>query len=209
MQSKKEEMNGDFLEHYFTNNTNLKSEMRQITYENGNTVFTFWSDLRVFSKNHIDYGSKLLVETILEKKNKKNLKILDVGCGYGFIGIVLAKLLKSEVTMVDVNKRAVHLCEKNRKENQVEGICLESNIYENVTGKFDLVVTNPPIRAGKSVVLEMLEKAKEYMNEEGELWFVIRKDQGVKSISKVLEKTYKVEKMATSKGFYVMCAKSC
>ena len=108
---------GDFLEHYFTNNTNLKSELRVISYENKENVFSFYSDLGVFSKDKIDYGSRTLVDTILKEEQRQNLKILDVGCGYGFIGITLSKILNSEVLMVDVNKRAVHLCERNIKEN--------------------------------------------------------------------------------------------
>ncbi len=195
------------MEHYFTNNQNLRSEIRSITYENKGTVFTFFSDLGVFSKDKIDFGSRFLVETILKKETRTNLKILDVGCGYGFIGVVLGKNLKSKVDMVDINKRALHLCEKNIKENQIEGQCFESNIYENVTNSYDLIVTNPPIRAGKEVVMKILTKAKNYMKENAALWFVIRKDQGAKSVIKNLEPIYKCEIIEKSKGFYIICAK--
>ncbi len=200
-------MKGDFLEHYFTNNANLESKMRVITYENNGHVFTFSSDLGVFSKNRIDYGSKVLLETILKNEKRKNIKILDVGCGYGFLGIVLGKELDSVVTMVDVNKRALHLCEKNRKENKVNGECFISDAYEKVSDTYDLVVTNPPIRAGKEVVLRILQGAYKHLKNEGLLWFVIRKDQGAKSIIKSLETTYKVEIIEKEKGFYIMCAK--
>ncbi len=168
----------------------------------------FNSDNGVFSKNHLDYGSKLLIETII-KNCEKNLNILDVGCGYGFIGISLAKIMNYDVTMVDINKRAVHLTEMNIKENNIKAKVLESNIYENVTGKYNIVVSNPPIRAGKKVVLEILDKAREFLNIDGELWFVIRKDQGAKSIAKELEKYYKVELMDKDKGFYIYKAKIC
>ena len=109
--------------------------------------------------------------------------------------------------MVDVNKRAVHLCERNIKENKVNAKALVSDTYENVTGKFDIVVTNPPIRAGKDVVLNILLKAKEYLNENGVLWFVIRKDQGAKSILKILDETYDCDIVKKDKGFYIMRAK--
>lgn len=198
---------GDFLEHYFTNNANLKSELRLITYENKDTVFSFYSDLGVFSKDKIDYGSRVLVNTILKEEKKEGLKILDVGCGYGFIGITLSKLLKSESLMVDVNKRALHLCERNIKENKAIGSTLLSDVYQNVEGKFDIIVTNPPIRAGKDVVLNILVGAKDYLQKEGVLWFVIRKDQGAKSILKLLEETYHCEVVKKDKGFYIMRAK--
>ena len=195
------------MEHYFTNNTNLRSELRSIIYENKGQVFTFFSDLGVFSKDKIDYGSRVLVDTILAKEKHIPKTLLDVGCGYGFLGIVLAKGFDSEVMLVDVNKRAVHLSERNLKQNKVKGKALESNIYDSVVGTFDLIVTNPPIRAGKTVVLEILEKAKDYLNPDGVLWFVIRKDQGAKSILKQLEPIYTCEIVKKDKGFYIMRAK--
>lgn len=181
--------------------------MRTITYENKGKVFTFFSDLGVFSKDKIDYGSRVLVNTVLEKEKRKNLNLLDVGCGYGFLGIVLSFCLSSEVTMVDVNKRAIHLCEKNIKINRIDGICYESDAYENVTGIYDLIITNPPIRAGKNVVLKILLDAKNYLKKDGTLWFVIRKDQGAKSILKTLERIYDCKIEKKEKGFYIMCAK--
>ena len=196
------------MAHYFTNNENLKSELRTIKYDNGDFSLSFYSDNGVFSKNHLDYGSSLLINNVI-KNCSKNLNILDVGCGYGFIGITLAKIIDANVVMVDVNKRAVHLTEMNIKENKVDAKVIESNIYENVDGKYDVVVTNPPIRAGKKIVLEILLKAKEFLNINGELWFVIRKDQGAKSIAKELENIYNLEIIEKSKGFYIFKAKMC
>lgn len=196
------------MAHYFTNNENLKSELRTIKYDNGDFSLSFYSDNGVFSKNHLDYGSSLLINNVI-KNCSKNLNILDVGCGYGFIGITLAKIIDANVVMVDVNKRAVHLTEMNIKENKVNAKVIESNIYENVDGKYDVVVTNPPIRAGKKIVLEILLKAKEFLNINGELWFVIRKDQGAKSIAKELESIYNLEVVEKSKGFYIFKAKMC
>lgn len=194
------------MEHYFTNNSHLKSEIRTISYENKGSVFTFFSDLGVFSKDKIDYGSKVFVETILEQKRQYH-HILDVGCGYGFIGIVLGKLNEASVVFTDINKRALHLCERNIKENKINGEALLSDAYENITGTYDLIVTNPPIRAGKSVVLKIIRGAKEYLEKDGELWFVIRKDQGVKSIIKNIEDIYQIEVVKKDKGFYIVCAK--
>lgn len=195
------------MAHYFTNENNLKSEIRTIRYTNGAFSLVFNSDNGVFSKDHLDFGSKLLIETMI-KNIDKNKSILDVGCGYGFIGVSLAKILNSKVVMVDINKRAVHLTNMNIKENKVNAQAFESNIYENVKEKFDVIVSNPPIRAGKNIVLEILERAHEFLNINGELWFVIRKDQGAKSIAKELEKIYKIEIMEKSKGFYIFRAKT-
>lgn len=195
------------MEHYFTNNTNLRSEIRSITYENKGRVFTFFSDLGVFSKDRIDFGSKTLLETIIKDEERRNLQILDVGCGYGFLGIVLGALLDSEITLVDVNKRAVHLTERNIKENKIRGTCMLSDGYANITDTYDMIVTNPPIRAGKNVVLKILLEAKEHLKKDGVLWFVIRKDQGAKSILKCLEKEYNCEIRKKEKGFYIIIAK--
>ena len=194
------------MEHYFTNNEQLKSARRDINYALGETDFTFLSDNGVFSKNKIDYGSRFLVETMLKHVNKTQLKILDMGCGYGFIGIVLAKKLDSLVTLVDVNKRALHLAKENTKVNKVEANIIESNIYDNVSDTFDIIVTNPPIRAGKKVVESMLLGASSYLQSDGELWCVIRKDQGAKSMVKVLNDNYKTSIIAKSKGFYAIKA---
>ena len=186
-------MNGDFLEHYFTNNEALKSELRIIKYKLDNHEFIFNSDNGVFSKNKIDFGSKVLLENFL-KENKKNVdNLLDIGCGYGFMGIVLAKILDAKPTLIDVNKRAIHLTKMNLKENKIKGDTFVSDIYGQVQNQFDLIITNPPIRAGKIIVLKILQDAKNHLNEEGELWFVIRKDQGAKSILKEIEAFYENE----------------
>ncbi len=195
------------MNHYFTNDENLKSERRVIKYNYNSICYEFISDNGVFSKSKIDYGSKILVETYL--KNKKNIKnFLDVGSGYGFISIVLSKELKIKGLGIDVNKRAIKLALENAKNNQVSVSFKESNIYEQVQGKYDLIITNPPIRAGKKVVLEILSKAKDYLEKEGEIWAVIRKDQGAKSIIKELETLYKIEIKEKSKGFYVFVLKT-
>ena len=195
------------MEHYFTNNDNLKSEIRVLKYNYGNTSFSFFSDNGVFSKDRIDYGSSLLVDTFIKNKPSTINSILDVGCGYGFIGIVLSKILGVQATLIDINKRAVHLTERNIKENGVKAKSLVSDVYEGITDKYDCIITNPPIRAGKQVVLKILEEASNYLNETGELWYVIRKDQGVKSIIKYLDNKYNNEIIEKSKGYFVIKAK--
>ena len=194
------------MDHYFTNNQNLKSEIKKIYYSYNEYDFTFFSDNGVFSKEHIDYGSKLLVETFLKNYSTKG-SILDVGCGYGFIGATVAKVMNVNVTMVDVNKRALHLTKMNLDANKINCQIIESNAYENVNDKYDVIITNPPVRAGKKVLLDILIGAKDYLNEQGELWYVLRKDQGAKSMEKVLKDYYKITTIEKSKGFYVFCCK--
>ncbi len=195
------------MSHYFTNDKNLVSNTRELLYKYSSFSFVFLSDNGVFSKKYIDYGSKLLLETYLKNENRP-LKVLDVGCGYGFIGIVLGKVLNTKVTLIDINKRAVHLAERNIKENNVTGEVLVSDVYENIKDKYDCIITNPPIRAGKDIVLKILEEASLHLNKDGELWYVIRKDQGAKSIIKILEEKYNNEIIEKSKGYFVIKAKN-
>jgi len=196
------------LEHYFTNNQNLKSELRDINFSFDGINFRFKSDNGVFSKNKIDFASLFLVKTFLSS-NKKNIEsILDVGCGYGFIGITLSKILNKHVDMVDINKRAIHLCKMNIDINKVDANVEESNIYEKVCNNYDLIITNPPIRAGKSVLMDFLKGGLARLNKDGELWFVISKDQGAKSVKKELEKICTCELIEKSKGFWVLSAKN-
>lgn len=194
------------MEHYFTNNPNLKSELRTIIFKYNDYVLTFFSDNGVFSKDKLDYGSTLLIETILKNVNKGNLDILDMGCGYGFLGVSMAKFLCGNVTMCDVNERALHLAEKNLDANGVSAKVLESDMYSNITDIYDLIVTNPPIRAGKDVVYGILDGARDRLKAKGELWFVIRKDQGAKSTISHLEETMNCEVVEKSKGFYIVKA---
>ena len=196
--------NGDYLEHYFTNNDNLKSELRTIIYKHQGHELMFYSDNGVFSKDKLDFGSTLLLNTLYDNKQHEGIEVLDVGCGYGFMGISLAKILGYKVTMVDVNKRALHLAEKNCDCNKIEAKVLESNMYENVTDIYDSIITNPPIRAGKEIVRKFLKEAYCHLKSSGELWFVMRKDHGVKSIIKELEEIYKISIMNKSKGFYIV-----
>ncbi len=196
------------MTHYFTSNENLKSELRTIKYVKNNISFCFYSDIGIFSKDKIDYGSSFLIDTFLKNLPEKHQKILDVGCGYGFLGIVLAKILNIDVTMVDVNKRGIHLTNMNVLENNIKSTVLESNIYEKIEQKYDVIITNPPIKAGKVVIKKILINARNFLEDDGELWFVIRKNQGALSIYKILLDYYKIRIVDKSKGFYIFKAKN-
>ena len=191
---------------YFTNDENLKSEYRNIIYKYKDLTLNFTSDLGVFSKDRVDFASKLLLETYFEN-GKKNINVLDVGFGYGFIGVTLSKIMNSYVDMIDVNKRAVHLSNINIKNNNVNANAFISNIYENINKKYDCIITNPPIRAGKSVYMNIIENAAEYLTDDGELWFVMNKDHGAKSTIEKIKNVYDVNVVNKSKGFFVILCK--
>lgn len=190
------------MEHYFTNNNELVSNIITLTYQYNSFHFTFLSDNGVFSKKRIDYGSKLLLETYLSEVTREE-KVLDVGCGYGFIGSVISRVNGSVVDMVDVNKRALHLAKRNTKNTSYKGDIFLSDAYQNVKDKYDTVITNPPIRTGKNKVLEILLGAFEHLNDNGKLYFVIRKDQGALSIKKIIEEKYSIQMINRSKGYIV------
>ncbi len=195
------------MSHYFENDKNLKSEIKELSYKYDSSFFAFYSDNGVFSKNSIDYGSKLLLESYL-KNARNDIKVLDVGCGYGFIGIVIGVITSSYVDMIDVNKRAVHLTQKNIKRyKDFKGSSFISDAYENIDKKYNVIITNPPIRVGKNKVLEILEGAFDHLEEDGELYFVIRRDQGALSIKKILESTQKIEIINKDKGYFVFKAR--
>ena len=128
-----------------------------------------------------------------------------MGCGYGVFGIVISKLTSAHVDMVDVNLRALHLATRNAKENSVSNVSIfESNVYQNVSSKYSSIVTNPPIRAGKKVVYDIVMNAKNYLEDDGKLFLVIRKEQGAKSLIVDLEKIYTVDILKKSKGFFII-----
>ncbi len=190
---------------YF-DNVNLPSDIKKINVELLGKNFTFLTDNGVFSKEKIDFGSKLLLESLPLEEIGEN--VLDVGCGYGVMGIVVNKVLNIPVDMVDINHRAIHLTNRNIKENKCKNAnAFESFAYENITDKYSTIITNPPIRAGKKVVYEIVMKAKDYLKENGNLFLVIRKEQGAKSLIIDLEKLYNVEVIAKKKRFFIIKCK--
>ena len=187
---------------YFTNEK-LPSNVRKTECFVLGNKFTFLTDNGVFSKDGLDFGSRLLLETI--PLDEVGGKILDMGCGYGVFGIVVGKLTSAHVDMVDVNLRALHLAERNARENHVDNVNIfESNVYQNVSSKYSSIITNPPIRAGKQVVYDIVMNAKEYLEKDGKLFLVIRKEQGAKSLIVDLETVYTVKVLEKKKGFFIL-----
>lgn len=194
------------MEHYFTNNHNLKENIKKIDAQVNNINFSFYTDNGVFNKKGLDYGTRILLEN-LDTSNKKSF--LDVGCGCGPIGIYIGKISSSNrVDMIDVNEKAISLTKKSIELNKLNNVNVYlSNIYENVNSKYDAIITNPPIHAGKRVVYDIISNAKDYLNENGELWIVIRKDHGAKSLIKDFSNIYDFEIVKKDNGFYILKAK--
>ena len=191
------------MKHYFTDNTDLKSEQSQFIFRFHKYDLLFTSDNGVFSKNMIDYGSRVLLDDI-EITNVKTL--LDVGCGYGTFGICLNKVYSHlNVDMVDVNDRALELAKLNAKNNNIHANIYKSFIYENVQGSYDVIVTNPPVRAGKEVVTTILQESIEHLNENGSLWVILQKKQGAPSAKKKMEEVFgNCEIVKRDKGYYLL-----
>jgi len=165
----------------------------------------FMTDAGVFSKGELDVGSRLLLDALPPLSGD----VLDIGCGWGAIGVAIAKANKNaSVTMLDVNRRALDLCRANCERNGVTAQVIESDGMAEVMGnKYDAIVTNPPIRAGKQVIYKMFADAAGSLKDEGALYLVIRKQQGAESCMKYLKTLFEnVEKLDKSAGFWVLKA---
>ena len=191
------------MSHYFTNDEIKSNEKIYVTKIN-DIELKFYTDNGVFSKYKLDFGTRTLLENLEIDRFKG--KILDFGCGIGPIGIYLSLKTKEKIDMIDINKRSISLAIKNSKLNNANTNIFESNIYEKINKKYDFIVSNPPIRVGNKVLYKILFEAKEHLNENGELWIVINKDQGAKTITKKLEQFYDVTIVEKNKGFYVIKA---
>ena len=192
----------DNMGQYFTNEK-LPSNIKKHNCVVLGHKFSFFTDNGVFSKDGIDFGSRLLLESI--PLDEVGAKVLDMGCGYGVFGIILNKRLHVSVDMVDVNLRAIHLAKRNLDENNCSNCSVfESNCYDNVSSKYNTIITNPPIRAGKKIVYDIVMNAKEYLCDSGTLFLVVRKEQGAKSLIFDLEKIYNVSILQKKKGFFIL-----
>ncbi|HKL47976.1 MAG TPA: methyltransferase [Candidatus Izemoplasmatales bacterium] len=189
-----------FIGHYFINDKNLKSNEKIHHVMIDEHRFAFKTDHGVFSKKGLDFGSRLLIDTV---KNQAYQNVLDLGCGYGPLGIVLKSLgPKATVTMVDINQRAVELTKQNAGMNHVDVCAYVSDGLEGVTGQFDMIVTNPPIRAGKKTIYRFFKNSKAYLTKEGSLYIVIQKKQGASSTKAFCETIYNEVKVIQKKSGY-------
>lgn len=189
-------------DHYYTVNPNSAHDVRRVKFSVLGNELMFDTDAGVFSRDGLDVGSKVLMEALPELHGR----VLDLGCGWGAVGVsIKRKWPEIELVMTDVNQRAADLSKSNLALNRVSAQVLQGDGFENVEGKFDFVITNPPIRAGKQAIYGMFADAREHLSDGGELYIVIRKQQGAPSALKYLSEIYSesevVEKEA---GFWVI-----
>ena len=191
------------MSQYFDNDNNIRHNKRIIEFYFNDKKYNLYSDNGVFSKDKFDYGTKLLLDSIDISKLSGN--VLDLGCGIGVVGIILGTNNKNiNIDMIDINERAISLVRDNLTLNKVKANVFSSDVYSNVNKKYDYIITNPPIRAGKEVVRKFLLGGYDYLNDNGILYFVMRKDHGVKSMIKELESKYNVTIVNKDKGFYIV-----
>ena len=193
------------MTHYFSDNTDLPHNYRRIDFNFNNLNFIFNSDSGVFSKTEVDYGTYDLLNVVKDQDIKG--KVLDLGCGYGVVSIVLSKLFDIKATGVDINPRAVNLSKENAKLNKVDVNYFVSDGYSNVEDKFDEILVNPPIRAGKQVIYKMFNDSYDHLNTNGNLWVVIRKQQGANSaVNEIMSKFNNCQVIEKKKGFWILKA---
>ncbi|MBR3281097.1 MAG: class I SAM-dependent methyltransferase [Clostridia bacterium] len=196
---------------YFTQNPTSKSEEREIEYCILDKRIKFIVDNGVFSKAHVDIATNFMLNVLI--KEKIHGDVLDLGCGYGTIGITLKKFFENiKVTMLDINERAIGLANKNVKINGLKDIVIkESDGFDIIKEdeKFDFVVTNPPIRAGKKVIYKMYEDSFNHLKKGGALYLVINKKHGAPSTKEFLTSLFgNCEVLDKKTGFNVIkCVK--
>ena len=187
---------------YYAENPDSAHDIHELKVTLLGQSFTFLTDSGVFSKKMVDYGSQVLLNTLDFEKGKT---LLDLGCGYGPLGISLAKVQGVKPTMVDINNRAIDLAKQNAQKNGVEADIFQSNIYEKVNGTFDYIISNPPIRAGKQVVHTIISESINYLKVDGNLTIVIKKKQGAPSAKAKMEEVFgNVEILKRDKGYYIL-----
>lgn len=193
-------------EQYFTENPTVDHDEHHVNYHLNGINLNLTTDAGVFSKNRVDYGSGVLIEQMLEQ-DLPGGNILDVGCGYGPIGLFAAKKWPDrQVDMVDVNERAMDLARRNAAANGAGNVDIfASDRYQEVSGQYAMIVTNPPIRAGKAIWSSILSEAKEHLTDGGILLVVIQKKQGAPSAKKLMAASLgNCEILTRDKGYYIL-----
>lgn len=192
------------MSHYYTPNPDTEHNIKLVETALRGRVMRFYTDTGVFSKAEVDYGSRVLIETMVIPPGAS---VLDMGCGWGPIGISAALLNPTgQILMVDVNERALALAARNATLNGAENATVaQSNAFSNLAERtFDVVLTNPPIRAGKDLIFNMYEGAAKHLNPGGSLWVVIQKKQGAPSTEKKLNELFSsVYIRERDKGYHI------
>lgn len=187
---------------YFAENPDAEHDIHELNVQLLGQNMTFLTDAGVFSKKMIDYGSQTLLKCLDFHKQES---VLDVGCGYGTLGLTLVKAKEVKATLVDINQRALDLARQNADRNQVLATIFQSNIYQNVEGRFHHIISNPPIRAGKEIVHEVIAGSHAHLLDGGDLTIVIQKKQGAPSAKAKMEEVFgNCEILKKDKGYYIL-----
>lgn len=193
-------------DHYYSSKPQSASNRQTFAATLRGFAFRLTSDAGVFSRDGVDYGSRVLIDLM---EIEPNAEVLDVGCGYGPMGLTAARLApQGHVTMIDINERAVELARLNAANNGIGNVTfLPSDLFAAVDGRtYDAILTNPPIRAGKAVVHRLFAEAYEHLRPGGSLWIVIQNKQGAPSARAKLEELFgedNVVEVGKDKGFRV------
>jgi len=189
------------MNHYFTENPSLLTDERTLTLEIFDMHFKFLANNGLFSCDKVDDASITLLKNIPPLKGT----LLDLGCGYGTLGIVLAKKYGIELTMADINSIALDYAVKNAKLNQASAIPIHSDSFANISGLFDNIVLNPPIHAGKEIMYKMYEESAQHLTSGGSLYIVIQKKHGAESTIKKLEEIFtQISVLYKKKGCFII-----
>lgn len=193
------------MEHYFSKKPDSELDLQKIKVNVLGLTFEIYTGSGVFSKSRLDPASRLLIETCIVKPK---MKVLDLGCGYGIVGVSLMKLDPSlKFTFSDVNERALNLTKKNLKLNKLDGDVIDSNIYDSIKGAYDNILVNPPQKAGKEICEKMITQAPKYIKAGGYFQLVARHNRGGSGLEKVMKATFgNVRPLAKSGGFRVYCS---
>ncbi|MBQ6476105.1 MAG: class I SAM-dependent methyltransferase [Clostridia bacterium] len=192
-------------DHYYTENPEAAHAYRMVPCDLKGRTLTLKTDAGVFSREHLDPGSSLLIETVPARKGR----ILDLGCGYGPIGIAFAAAEpECSVVMSDVNRRSLELAQENLDRNGIRNArTVFSNGCSELEGTFDLILSNPPIRIGKQALQSMWTDCYGRLNEGGSLYIVIRKKQGAPSAKQFLASLFgNCETVERQGGYHVLHA---
>ena len=196
------------MSHYFDQNPEIKSQEREISFTLFGEKYSYYTDNGVFSKNRIDEGTYIFLKVLLPLQLSGH--ILDLGCGYGPIGLTIALNSKqARVDLADINSRALALASKSSERLNLNSrvTFLQSDIYEKIEGPYDSIVVNPPIRAGKIVTYQMYKESKHYLIDGGSLYVVIRRKQGAESALKYIETVFEnVSVLHKEKGYWIIKA---
>lgn len=190
-------------DHYYSADPQSEHRYAETAYAYRGAELRFLTDAGVFSRGEVDFGTQVLLRALPEEMSGR---VLDLGCGWGAVGVSLAKRYPAcRVTMSDVNRRALDLAAKNAQSNGVQAQCVQSDGLDAVEGPFDLIVTNPPIRAGKQVIYRLFAQSADKLSPGGALYLVIRKQQGAESAIKYLKTIFsQVDTVEKSGGFWVI-----